>query len=56
MLQIKEDGEELIPTFSDHELDLPGNSKDRLVRRRSSKGAHKSVDRHSFSAETVTVG
>ncbi|KIM22896.1 hypothetical protein M408DRAFT_28343 [Serendipita vermifera MAFF 305830] len=37
MLQIKEDNDDLIPTFSDHEVEMLGSSKDRPIRKRSSK-------------------
>jgi hypothetical protein len=55
MLQIKEDSEDLIPTFSDHEFDDTGGSRDRIVRRRSSKGGHSCGERSKLRAETDTM-
>ncbi|PVG01630.1 hypothetical protein CPB86DRAFT_871039 [Serendipita vermifera] len=37
MLQIKQDHEDLIPSFSDNEHELLASTRDRIVRRRSSK-------------------
>jgi hypothetical protein len=55
MLQIKEDSEDLIPTFSDHEYDGLGGSRDRIVRRRSSKGGFSLEDVPVLSAQIDTL-